>query len=124
MVSTYVHAISSVIAVVLGFYIMGTTKGTPRHKKIGKIWVVLMFIACLSSFGIKHWGYFNVLHAGSIFALFGLFVGLMGNAHGLVRLHATGMICTFIGLLANFYFAVMTEGRIAHNFIFKFLPGR
>lgn len=57
-----IHVASVLPAVPLGGYILLTRKGTPRHRLLGKVWLVLMLITATSAIFIKSGGTFSWIH--------------------------------------------------------------
>lgn len=57
-----IHVATVVPAVPLGGYILLTQKGTPRHRLLGKIWLVLMLITATSAIFIQSSGGFSWIH--------------------------------------------------------------
>lgn len=53
-VAVMLHVATVVPAVPLGAYLLLARKGTPRHKSLGKVWVVLMVLTALSALFICH----------------------------------------------------------------------
>jgi len=59
-----VHFIASMLALVLGTLVLFNNKGTPKHKLLGKLYAVVMFVVLITAFmtyrlfgkwGIFHW---------------------------------------------------------------------
>jgi uncharacterized membrane protein len=57
-----IHVAAVLPAVPLGGYILLTRKGTPRHRLLGKIWLVLMLVTATSAIFIKTGGSFSWIH--------------------------------------------------------------
>ena len=58
------HVASAVPALPLGAYLLLASKGTPRHKLLGKVWIALMVTAAFSALFIRHLndGNFSWIH--------------------------------------------------------------
>ncbi|MCG8621366.1 MAG: DUF2306 domain-containing protein [Proteobacteria bacterium] len=59
-----VHTIAALIAVPLGVVILTQKKGTPTHKALGRMWVVLLTITALTGIFIREIndGGFSLIH--------------------------------------------------------------
>lgn len=57
-----IHVASVLPAVPLGGYLLLARKGTPRHRQLGKLWLVLMLITATSAIFIQSSGGFSALH--------------------------------------------------------------
>ncbi len=109
-----IHVAAVIPAAVLGACLLVNPKGTPRHRLLGKVWLVLMAITALSSFfihQIKMFYGFSPIHLLSIFVLSGCW-GAVANA----RRHN---IEAHKRIVRSLYF-----GGIVGAGVFTFLPGR
>ncbi len=57
-----IHVAAVLPAIPLGGYVLLARKGTPRHRMLGKVWLVLMLITATSAIFIQSNGSFSVLH--------------------------------------------------------------
>ncbi|WP_236020885.1 DUF2306 domain-containing protein [Devosia sediminis] len=110
-----IHAASAIAAVVLGAFVLWRRKGTPLHKTLGRVWVLLMFAAATSALFIHEMrlvGPFSPIHLFSLFTYITLFNGLKAIIidRDVVR-HRAEMQGLYAG-------ALMLAGA------FTFLPGR
>ncbi|TWB18057.1 putative membrane protein [Rhizobium sp. ERR 1071] len=113
-IAIQIHVAAVVPAALLGAYLFVRPKGTPRHRLLGKIWLVLMVVTALSSFFIHQINMFygfSPIHLLSIFVLFGCW-GAIANA----RKHN---IDAHKRIVRGLYF-----GGIVGAGAFTFLPGR
>lgn len=109
-----VHAFAAMAAFGLGLVQFSAPKGTLPHRTLGWIWVALMVVVSLSSFGIhgiRLWGPFSPIHLITIFTLVMLPIGVMYARRHRVRGHRITMISIFVG-------ALVIAGA------FTFIPGR
>ncbi|GAC1040516.1 DUF2306 domain-containing protein [Rhizobium sp. No.120] len=109
-----IHVVAVVPAALLGAYLLARPKGTPRHRQLGKIWLVLMVVTALSSFFIHQINMFyglSPIHLLSVLVLFGCW-GAIANA----RKHN---IDAHKRIVRGLYF-----GGIVGAGAFTFLPGR
>ena len=65
------HIAFALSAVILGIFVLSMTKGTPRHKLMGRIWVGMMTLVAVGSFSLRdlNHGEFSAIHALSAFTL-------------------------------------------------------
>jgi uncharacterized membrane protein len=70
----WLHLVTVVPSLPLGFYLLINSKGTPRHRLMGKIWCALMVITALAALMIRgyflpNWHGINPIHIFSIVTL-------------------------------------------------------
>lgn len=114
----YIHLLSVIPALVLGAVNLSMKKGTPTHKRIGKVWAVLMLISAISSFFIMPSGSFTWLHIFSIVVVICVPVGIFSIRKGNYRRHIDCMVGAYIGTVISAGFAVLTPGRFLYGAIF------
>lgn len=71
------HLITALIALILGAYMLATPKGTKKHKKVGYIYVLTMFLVCASAmciYGLT--GKFGIFHITAIIGFITIFCGM------------------------------------------------
>lgn len=109
-----VHAVAAIAALLLGAMVLFRRRGTPLHKAMGRVWVVLMLIAAGSSIFINEIrliGPFSPIHIFSIMTFVGVAQGIREIRRGNVAAHRAAMQ----GL---YFFALILAGT------FTLLPGR
>ncbi|MBI1402360.1 MAG: DUF2306 domain-containing protein [Porphyrobacter sp.] len=57
-----IHVATVLPAIPLGGYVLLAPKGTPRHRLLGKVWLVLMLATATSAIFIKTGGSFSWIH--------------------------------------------------------------
>lgn len=57
-----IHVASVLPTIPLGGYLLLAPKGTPRHKMLGKVWLVLMLVTATSAIFIQTTGTFSWIH--------------------------------------------------------------
>lgn len=95
-----IHVAAVVPAAVLGPYVLSGRKGTPLHRLLGRIWVLLMAISALSSFFIHELDVFHgfsPIHLLSIFVLVSLWRAVCAARAGNIRAHKAIVLSTYIG---------------------------
>lgn len=87
-------------------------KKDERHKLIGRSWVVLMYLVCVSGMFIYTLsGSFTVFHALAIFTFGTTTAGVIAIRRGKVRRHVFMMVGSWLGALTAGAFAAFVPGR-------------
>ncbi|HIP23837.1 MAG TPA: DUF2306 domain-containing protein [Rhodobacteraceae bacterium] len=108
------HALSAIIAFLLGPIIFYGQKGTRMHKRLGKLWAFAMALAILSSafiWQIKMVGPFSPIHILTVLGAWGLISGINHARMGRISQHQASM-------KALYFWALGAAG------VFTFMPGR
>ncbi len=117
-----IHAIAAVAAFVLGTAQLIMRKGNHRHRMMGWVWVVLMYIAAISSLFIHEnpmFGPFSLIHLLSLLVIFGLPGSILAARRGNIRAHKLGMLQVYgFGLIVAGAFAALSPGRLLHAMLF------
>lgn len=111
------HAAGATLAVLLGAYNLWLSrKGDLLHRRVGRIWFVLMYWVAFSSFGIKrlHPGHFSWIHGLSAWTIVSLTVALWAAMTHRVDLHK--------GFVAGSYFGLLGAGIAALAFPQRLVP--
>lgn len=108
-----VHVTSVVPAVPLGAWMMLARKGTPRHKSLGKVWVLLMVLTALSALFIRtaNGGEFSFIHLFVPLTLHGAWKTISTARRGDIAAHKRALVQMYLG-------ALVIPG------LFAFLPDR
>jgi len=109
-----IHALAAIIAIIIGTIQLVKSKGTNTHRHIGQVWVVIMAIVALSSFGIHHFkmfGPFSLIHLLSILTLYTLWEAITAIRKGNIAKHRNSMLLLY-------FLALIVTGA------FTFAPGR
>ncbi len=115
------HALAAIAALLLGTAQMALPKGTLPHRSMGWLWVILMALVALSSFGIHtlcQFGPFSVIHGLSLLTLVLLPVGVMHARRHAVGQHRRVMVWLFVGALLAAGVFTLWPGRIMHDVVF------
>jgi len=99
------HASAALLAIVLGGIQFLMRKGTGVHRLLGRVWVGLMLLVAISSFGIHEFrmlGPFSLIHLLSLLVLYSLWDGIRrirkrdvaGHKKTMVQLYALALILT------------------------------
>lgn len=116
-----VHMITAIVALIIGGVVFFRSKGTSKHKALGKTWVMLMVIVALTSFFIhelKTWGSFSPIHLLSVITLFILVVSIRAIRRGDVKRHKSAMVGLYFGGLVLSGLFTLMPGRIINRMLF------
>ena len=120
------HALTALVAVLIGGVQLMTVKGTPQHRVLGYIWVSLMIYVSISSFFISEihlWGAYSPIHLLSIWTVLTLCTGVyfarVGNikAHQLNMQLLYGLALILTGLFTLLPNRVMGKYSLAPSFL-------
>ena len=111
------HTLAAISAIVIGATLLLKRKGTFNHRFFGWIWVVLMAIVAILSFGIQRNG-MSWIHLLSVFTIVMLFVGI-GNArrHRVIN-HGKTMKGLYFGALIITGLFTLLPGRLIGQAVF------
>ena len=120
----YLHLLTVLPAFVIGALILGTRKGTPRHRRLGRAFAGLMMITAAitllmpSAVGPTLLGHFGFLHGLSLLVLWSVPAAIVAVRRGRVAAHRAGMVGVYAGgILVAGGFAFM-PGRLLHAWLF------
>lgn len=107
------HWIAAMLALVFGIIMLIRKKGTPSHKLIGRMFIILMLVTATSSFWIReiNRGAFSWIHIFIPLTLFASWEAIHYIRKGNVKSHKRAVIGMFFG-------ALLIPG------LFTFVPGR
>ena len=120
----YFHLASVVPAFFIGAFQLLRRKGTPSHKYLGKIYMVLMLATALitlampAQVGPRFLNHFGFIHIFSFMALFGVPGAYIAARRGNIRAHRGAMLGLYIGgiLIAGAF--AFSPGRMLHEWLF------
>lgn len=120
----YVHLGTIFPAFLIATYLMVKRKGTPVHKRLGKIYMLLMLISALVSLfmsaqvGPTVLGHFGFIHLLSFLVLYSVPAAYFAARQGNVKTHSIHMVGLYVGgLLIAGAFTFM-PGRLLHGWFF------
>ncbi|MBN8500537.1 MAG: DUF2306 domain-containing protein [Sphingomonadales bacterium] len=107
------HLATVVPCLPLGAWLLLKRKGTPQHKALGKIWLVLMVLTALSAVFIRQLnnGSFSPIHLFVPLTIWGAWQAIATARAGNIAKHRQGLIRFYLG-------ALTIPG------VLSFLPGR
>lgn len=115
------HATCAILAMLIGAVVLFRRKGTPLHKALGRIWVVLMLIVATSALfinEIRMFGPFSPIHLLVLVTYAGIGNGLWQIRHRNVAGHRASMQATYIGALLLAGAFTLMPGRRMHDVLF------
>ena len=115
-----IHLVAALPAFGIGVFMLARPKGTPIHKALGRVWVILIGIVSISTIwiqAIRDGEGYSVIHLLSVWTLFAVSMGFIAIRRGQVRRHRGWMIGTFIGLVTAGLFT-LAPGRIISMYLF------
>ena len=123
------HWITAILALVVGLVILARRKGTPSHKTLGSIYVLLMVITSASAFFIRSgdvsgWRYLTLAGMSWIHLFIPLtLLGIVGGLHGILvkkdaKAHRGPIIGSFIGGLVIAGGLTLLPGRRMYELFF------
>lgn len=120
----YLHLGTVLPAFVIGTYLMMRRKGTVGHRRLGRVYLVLMMLTGLVTLfmpalvGPRVMDHFGFIHGFSLLALWTAPSAYLAARRGDVRTHRGNMIGLYIGgVLIAGAFAFM-PGRMLHGWLF------
>lgn len=110
-----VHVGTVVPALFLGIAVMAMRKGTAMHKRLGRVWAVLMMVTAISSFWLQGlFGGIGPIHIFSVMTLVSIPRSIWAIRQGNVKVHERAMTGPFIGLCVAGAFSFI-PGRLMGN---------
>ena len=88
------HVASALVALALGPVILLRKKGTPLHKRLGKLWVASMAATILSAafiYNLRMFGPFSPIHVLALLATWWLYRAVSHARHGRIAAHQASM---------------------------------
>ncbi|MBC6497954.1 MAG: DUF2306 domain-containing protein [Alphaproteobacteria bacterium GM7ARS4] len=108
----WTHALAALLAVVSGGILLYGKKGTPWHKRLGWLWVVIMMVVACSGFFIRELredGSMSWIHVLSVWTIVSLVLAVVAVKYHHVTLHKYVMIATFVGLTTAGLFSLLPD---------------
>ena len=120
----YLHLATVVPAFAIGAFQLFRRKGTPSHKLLGRIYMVLMLatglvtLAMPAHVGPRVLNHFGFIHIFSLLAIVNVPMAYIAARRGNIRAHRGAMLGLFLGgiLIAGAF--AFTPGRMLHTWLF------
>lgn len=120
----FLHLATVVPCVFLGPIIFLMKKGTGLHKRIGRVYMVLMMVtAAITVFmragvGPRLMGHFGFIHLFSVLTLFSVPQAYFAIKRGDIRTHKISMISLYVGAIVIAGAFTLMPGRYLHSLFF------
>jgi uncharacterized membrane protein len=116
------HLLAAVAAFVLGTWVLVRPKGTPVHRRLGRLWMALMACAALSSFFVpatigRFLGPWGAIHILSVWVLVSVSVAIWAARSGRIRLHRYWVLGTYAGGLIGAGAGAFAPGRLLSHML-------
>jgi len=121
----YFHLATVLPAFLLGTVLLLKKKGTPCHKALGKVYLVLMAatglitLAMPAEVGPQIFGHWGLLHSFSFLTLYSVPAAYFAARRGDLRTHRGNMIGLYIGGLPIAGSLALLPGRMLHAWLFR-----
>ena len=109
-----IHLATALAAVVVGAAMFLFRKGTPLHRISGRVWLLLMVITALASFGIRHNGSFSWIHLLSLMTLYSLFQAVRSIRGRDIARHRRFVTGAYAGLVIAGLFTLAPGRRLGY----------
>lgn len=114
-----IHVASVLPAVPLGGYLLLTRKGTTLHKRLGKVWLVLMLITATSAIFIQSSGGFSFIHIFVPITFHAAWKTVATARRGDIAGHKKHLVLTYLtALMIPGIFAFALPGRLMNAMLF------
>lgn len=107
-----IHAAAAFLVLLLGPINIFRRRRDLFHKRLGRTWVVLMYVTCASSFFFGLEAGFTPLHGLSIFTAISVTLGVWFIVRGNRAAHIGNMVGSYVGTLIAFGFAAFIPDRL------------
>lgn len=107
------HLLTAIPAVPLGAYIFLTKKGGPRHKLLGRIWMILMLVTASAAFFLRglNQGSFSFIHLFVLLVFLTVPQAYLAIRRGDVRKHRDALAGMYLGACVAAGFSAFMPGR-------------
>ncbi len=119
----YLHLATIIPAFLLGTYLLVNHKGTPRHKLLGKLYMLLMlFTAIVTLFmsaevGSTIFNHFGFIHLFSFLVLYSVPSAYFAAKNNNIKKHRRNMIGLYVGAILIAGSFALAPGRLIHTWL-------
>lgn len=120
----HLHLATIVPAFLIGTFLLSRRNGTPTHKMLGRIYILLIVLTGIitlfmpAQVGPRFLGHFGFIHIFSLLALYSAPTAYLAARRGNTKVHRRSMIGLYVGgILIAGVFAFL-PGRMLHNLVF------
>ena len=118
------HLATVVPAFLIGTWLMLRRKGTPGHRALGKLYMLLMLITAVTTLfmpaevGLQLFSHFGWIHSFSLLTLYSVPVAWFAVQRHNIEAHRQAMIGLYVGgiLIAGGF--TLAPGRMLHGWLF------
>ena len=120
----YLHLATVIPASAVGAFQFLRHKGTPSHKFLGKIYMLLMLATALitlampAKVGPQFLHHFGFIHIFSLLALINIPLAYFTARRGNIRAHRAAMISLYVGGILIAGALAFSPGRMLHKWMF------
>ena len=120
----YFHLVTVIPAFFIGAFQLLRRKGTPTHKLLGKVYMVLMLatglitLAMPAQVGPQFLHHFGVIHVFSFLTLINIPTAYFAARRGDIRAHRAAMISLYVGGILIAGTLAFAPGRMLHEWLF------
>ncbi|MDX6747448.1 DUF2306 domain-containing protein [Polaribacter sp. PL03] len=121
----YAHLITVVPCVFIGAYLLSVKKGTPFHRSLGKIYMLLMMITAIITLfmpayvGPQFLNHFGCIHLFSFLTLYSIPTAIIAIRKKQIKKHKLKMIFLYVGAIVIAGGFTFTPGRYLHTLFFS-----
>ncbi len=121
----FIHLTTVTPCLIIGAYLLLFQKGTNKHRRIGKVYLALMFFtAIISLFLPAHVGsqflhHFGWIHLFSLLTIYTVPTAIIAIKKGNIKSHKRKMILLYFGALIIAGGFTLMPGRYLHDIFFK-----
>jgi uncharacterized membrane protein len=109
------HLAAVIPALPIGAAMVLRPKGDRLHRVIGYIWIALMAVGAITSFGITELlGTLSPIHILSVITIVAIPRGIIAARAGRIRDHRRGMTILYAALVIAGYFTLLPTRLIGH----------
>ncbi len=114
-----IHVATVLPAIPLGGYLLLARKGTALHKRLGKLWLVLMLVTATSAIFIQSNGSFSFLHLFIPLTFHAAWKTVATARRGDIAGHKKHLVLTYLtALMIPGIFAFALPGRLMNVMLF------
>ncbi len=120
----YVHLVTVVPCIFLGAYGLLAKKGTPIHRTLGKVYMILMLFTALitlwmpADVGGRFLNHFGWIHLFSFLTIWTVPTAYLAVKKGKIKSHQRKMVLLYIGAIGIAGGFTLAPGRFLHEFFF------
>jgi uncharacterized membrane protein len=121
---SYIHLATVLLAFLIGTFILLSPKGTPRHRTLGKIFMVLMLSTAVLVLFIPArqppmvFGYFGRNHLFVIPVAYFVPSAYFAAKRGDIRTHKANILGVYCGAIILAGIFAFAPGRLLHTWLF------